>query len=995
MNMKKRFTLLALILGLTTSAFAQFGGGGGGGGGRPGGGGGDFQRGGERQKAIIPGTVDDAPKGSGKIRGILVDSLTKNPVEFAALAVIDDKTNVPVDGTTTDEKGVFSMTKVASGNFKILISFIGYKTKTIKGIKIDKKTDLDLGSIVLSPDIVQLNEVQVVGMAQMIEEKVDRLVYNAEKDITSKGGDASDVMRKVPMLTVDLDGNVSLRGNSNVRVLINNKPSTMVATSVADALKQIPADMIKSVEVITSPSAKYDAEGSGGIINIITKKSTIQGGTLNLDTGVGNRGSNLGLRGNYRTGKLGFSLGGFGRFNYHQPGRTDNLQTGDNFSVQQITKSKNNGAFGSYNFGMDYEIDKNTTLSAGIRYGLRNALTPQTILTNNTQSGVTKSSFRDVDVKDLSGTWDVNVDYIKTLSKPQQELSILGQFSRNNRTNDYDADLYSYNNNIIGEVVGQTGNNNKSSNQESTIQIDYATPVKDNQLFEVGGKGIFRQVISNYSYFTNNVQDSVSSLNYDQNVAAGYASYTLTTKSKFTVKGGARYEYTTIDAKQAEGGNLNLPSYGNLVPSLNIAKTFGKGQTIKLGYNRRLQRPGIQFLNPNTNASNPQNITRGNPNLKPELTDQIELGTSFFKNSLYFNVSTFARFTNGSIENIRTTDDNGVITTTYGNIGEKQNYGGNIFGNITLFKIWSVGGGLDAYYVNLKNNSPLAALQSHNSGVVVSGRFRTGVTLKGGWGIQGGGFARGKEVQLQGSAGGFRMYDLGIKKDFKNKRGSIGLAMENFLSDALKMKTDLSSATFDQVSTMYRYNRGFRLNFSYRFGKMTFVETKPRKRKSVSNDDQKSDGGGNDAGGGVQTQQATPAATPAITPGAAGRPQGGFNRPQGQAGMAPKTAADSASNRMGVKPAGLPDSTATRPAGTDLLPRPVGSMSTPDSTKSDSTIAKPVISTPADSTSQKAPAVIIPAGTPDSTQKKPAVVVPATPADSTKKPAETVPPIKN
>jgi len=981
--MKKQFTLLALILGLTTSVFAQFGGGGGGGG-RPGGGGGDFQRGGDRQKATIPGTLDDAPKGNGKIKGILVDSLTKNPVEFAALALIDDKTNTPIDGTTTDEKGVFNMTKVASGNFKILISFIGYKTKTIKGIKIDKKTELDLGSVVLSPDIVQLNEVQVVGMAQMIEEKVDRLVYNAEKDITSKGGDASDVMRKVPMLTVDLDGNVSLRGNSNVRVLINNKPSTMVATSVADALKQIPADMIKSVEVITSPSAKYDAEGSGGIINIITKKSTIQGGTLNLDTGVGNRGSNLGLRGNYRTGKLGFNLGGFGRFNYHQPGRIDNIQTGDNFSVTQITKSQNKGAFGSYNFGMDYEIDKNTSLSAGIRYGLRNNITPQNITTNNTQRGVTNSSYRDVDVKDLSGTWDVNVDYNKTLSKPQQELSILGQFSRNNRTNDYDADLYSFNNNVIGEVIGQTGNNNKSSNQESTIQIDYATPIKSNQLVEVGGKGIFRQVISNYNYFTNNVQDSVSSLNYDQNVAAGYASYTLTTKSKFTVKGGARYEYTTIDARQAEGGDLRLPSYSNLVPSLNLSKTFGKGQTIKLGYNRRLQRPGIQFLNPNTNASNPLNITRGNPNLKPELTDQIELGTSFFKNTLYFNVSTFARFTNGSIENIRTTSDNGVITTTYGNIGSKQNYGANVFGNITLLKIWSVSGGIDAYYVNLKNNSPDAALQSQNNGVVVSGRFRTGVTLKNGWGVQGGGFARGKEVQLQGSAGGFRMYDLGIKKDFKNKRGSVGLAMENFLTDALKMKTNLSSATFDQMTTMYRYNRGFRVNFSYRLGKMTFVETKSRRRKSVNNDDQKSDGGGgNDAG--IQTPQATPAVT--IPAGAAaGRPQGAFgNRPQGQAGAAQKTATDSTSGKSGFSTPVTVDSTSRRQPGMNI-------PATVDSTqrKMDTTIVQPmnvVPVVPTDSTSEKKSEIILPAGTTDSTQKKPAVIVmPVTPADSTKKP---------
>jgi iron complex outermembrane receptor protein len=881
MKIVLHLTFLALFSGLTSAAFAQFPGGGGGGGGR---GGGDFRGGGDRQRqTVIPGTAEDTPKGSGKITGLLVDSTSKKPVEFAALSLIDIKTNNPIDGTTTDEKGEFTLTKVASGNFKILISFIGYKTRTINNVKIDRKTELNLGTVTLIPDVVQLNEVEVVGMAQMIEEKVDRLVYNAEKDITSKGGDASDVMKKVPMLTVDLDGNVSLRGSSNVRVLINNKPSTIIATSVADALKQIPADMIKSVEVITSPSARYDAEGSAGIINIITKKSTIQGGTLNLDTGIGNRGSNLGLRGNYRVGKMGFSLGGFGRFNYNMPGKSENIQIGklSPFTVRQTSDSKNKMAFGSYNFGWDWEIDAKTSLSAGVRYGMRNAKVDQDLYTYNTLNDTTRTSFRDVNSKDLSGTWDVNVDYMKTLGKAGQELSISTQYSRNNRTNDYDADVYSLSNAQLKELLGAQGNNNSSHNQESTVQVDYQTPVKDNQMLEFGGKGIFRQVVSNFDYYSEIGQaQPASNLNYDQNVAAGYLSYTYTTKSRFTVKAGTRYEYTSIDAQQGEAGDLKLPAYGNLVPSINLSQTFGKGQTIKLAYNRRLQRPGIQFLNPNLNAANPQNVTVGNPNLKPELTDQVELGTSFFKNSMYINVSTFARFTNSSIESIRTTSDQGVITTTYGNIGSKKNYGANIFGNVTFFKRWQVGGGFDFYYADLSNNSPDPALQNSNSGFVLSGRLRTSLTIKNGWGLQAGGFMRGRDVQLQGTQAGFRMYDFGLRKDFKNKRGSIGFAMENFLAPSFKMKTSLESNTFTQNNTNYLFNRGFRVNFSYRFGKMTFVEQKTRRKKSVNNDDQKSDGGGNmDTGGGGGGAQ-----TPAVTPAAGGRSgQGasGAGRPQG------------------------------------------------------------------------------------------------------------------
>ncbi|MGX5858455.1 TonB-dependent receptor domain-containing protein [Dyadobacter jiangsuensis] len=963
MKLVLQLTFLAVFSGLTSTAFAQFPGGGGGGGGFRGGGG-EF-RGGDRQRqTVIPGTAEDTPKGSGKITGVLVDSTSKKPVEFAALSLVDTKTNNPIDGTTTDEKGEFTLTKVAAGNFKILISFIGYKTKTINNVKIDRKTELNMGTVTLVPDVVQLNEVEVVGMAQMVEEKVDRLVYNAEKDITSKGGDASDVMKKVPMLTVDLDGNVSLRGSSNVRVLINNKPSTIIATSVADALKQIPADMIKSVEVITSPSARYDAEGSAGIINIITKKSTIQGGTLNLDTGIGNRGSNLGLRGNYRVGKMGFSLGGFGRFNYNMPGKSENIQTGkqSNFSTLQTSDSKNKMAFGSYNFGWDWEIDAKTSLSAGVRYGMRNSKIDQELYTYNTVNDTTRTSFRDVNSKDLSGTWDVNVDYMKTLAKAGQELSISTQYSRNNRTNDYDADVYSLSNAQLKDLLGSTGNNNSSHNQESTVQVDYQTPIKENQMLEIGGKGIFRQVVSNYDYYSNGSlgqPQPASNLNYDQNVAAGYLSYTYTTKSRFTVKAGTRYEYTSIDAHQGEAGDLKLPAYGNLVPSINLSQTFGKGQTIKLAYNRRLQRPGIQFLNPNRNAANPQNITVGNPNLKPELTDQVELGTSFFKNSMYINVSTFARFTNSSIESIRTTDDNGVITTTYGNIGSKKNYGANIFGNVTFFKRWQLGGGFDFYYADLSNNSPDPALQNSNSGFVLSGRFRTSLNIKNGWGLQAGGFMRGRDVQLQGTQAGFRMYDFGVRKDFKNKRGSIGFGMENFLAPSFKMKTSLESKTFTQNNTNFLYNRGFRVNFSYRFGKMTFVEQKTRRRKSVNNDDQKSDGGGNMDTGGGGAQGGAP--TPAVTPGAGGRGAGapgtGAGRPSGA--VTPGAAADSTARpaRQGVpgQPGTRPDSTQFKPDSTRV--RPDSSTVKPDST------ARPAI--PADSTALPAK--------------------PATPADSTKK----------
>ncbi|HEU5146914.1 MAG TPA: TonB-dependent receptor, partial [Chryseosolibacter sp.] len=265
-------------------------------------------------------------QGHSRISGTVFDSLSQKPVEFANVALVTPGSSTPIDGTICDDKGEFTLSKIAVGNYQLHISFIGFETKVVSITIDDKNDDVKLGRIIISPTPQVLEAVTVEGQRALIEERVDRTVYNAENDLTTRGGDATDVLKRVPMLSVDLDGNVSLRGNQNILVLINNKPSSIVASSVSDALKQIPADEIKSVEVITSPSAKYDAEGSAGIINIITKKNTFHGFTLNINSGIGLRGSNLGLNGNLRTGKMGFSLGGWGRGYYNTTGDFVNQQ---------------------------------------------------------------------------------------------------------------------------------------------------------------------------------------------------------------------------------------------------------------------------------------------------------------------------------------------------------------------------------------------------------------------------------------------------------------------------------------------------------------------------------------------------------------------------------------------------------------------------------------------------------------------------------------------
>ncbi|WP_439556968.1 TonB-dependent receptor domain-containing protein [Dyadobacter sp.] len=792
--------------------------------------------------------VESAAKGNSKISGIVLDSAAAKGVEFASIALFSAAENKAIDGTTADENGRFTITKVAPGNYKLLISFIGFKDRTIDNVKVEKGKDIDLGSVQLASSIQNLQEVTITGEKSLVEERVDRLVFNAEKDITSKGGDAADLLRKVPLLSVDLDGNVSLRGSSNIRVLINNKPSTIIASNVADALKQIPADMIKTVEVITSPSAKYDAEGSGGIINIVTKKNNLQGLTLNIDSGVGNRGTNLGLNGSYRKGKMGFTLGGFGRAFYNKATSLLDQTTFSRetaFLTKQSSDAKDRGLFGQYSLGWDYDLGKNQALSAGLRYGTRNFIQKQNLTINQFENDVLNlTSQRKVDRKDLSGTVDFNIDYIRTF-KPQQEWSISTLYSRTGLTNNFNTDLLTESNAVSSTLK----NENKNHNSEFTLQTDYQTPVGKNQLIEFGAKGIFRTVDSDFRYLTSTESGDFilsptnpsGTLNYSQNVGAGYVSYTLTTKSKYTFKVGTRYEFTGITANLGDKGGVSIPNYGNLVPSFNVSKALSGSTTLKAAYNRRIQRPGIQQLNPNVNLSNPQSISTGNPALSPELTDNFEVALSTNIKKTYLNVSAFARQTNNSITQVRMAVDTlqGAIVTTFENIGKQRAYGMNVFANVYLTPKWTVNGSLDILHTYLEGrttNLDGISESASNSGFNYGGRLMSQIQLRQGWGVQAFGFYRGKEIQLQGTRTGFYMYSLGFKKDLANKKGSIGFAAENFMTKGVKFTSDLTSPQFNQSSQTQLYNRNFKITFNYAIGKMSFDAPK-RKTKSVNNTD--------------------------------------------------------------------------------------------------------------------------------------------------------------
>jgi outer membrane receptor protein involved in Fe transport len=817
--------------------------------------------------------------GTGRITGTVVDAATKQPVPYATIALLNPATGKPIDGTAADDNGKFSIPRVPAGTYTVQITFIGYKLVEKPGVVItDAGNTVALGSVVLESSAQALGEVKVEGQRSLVEEKVDRTVYNAEKDETTRGGDATDVLKRVPSLSVDLDGNVSLRGSQNIRVLINNRPSTISANSIADALKQIPADQIKTVEVITSPSAKYDAEGSGGIINIVTKQNNLQGFTLDMRTGAGLRGSDLGLNASYRVGKMGFSLGGGGRAQYNTPGSFTNDQKsytvpGTDISARRLASqttqsadTRNQNLFGRYSFGWDYDINKYNFLSASVQLGVRNGTNYQDDLATNSifyfypeapASPYTQTinSLRNVKVLDNSNTLDATLNYTRTFETPQREFSLLGQYSRNTRNNNFS--------NFILEGAGAGDirrNENDSYNEEVTIQADYQTPLSKTQLLEFGAKDIMRKVNSDYTTFLNGQPQAGTNLSnvfdYNQNVAAAYASYTLSFLKSYTLKAGTRYEYTTIDANFRTENSPSIPSYGVLVPSVNVSRKLSNGNVLKAAYNRRIQRPSLQFLNPNAQSPNPLLVTVGNPGLDPEKTNNFEIGYNTFIKQTSLNFSAFARNTTRSIQPVRTPLEGGVIQTSYDNIGTENAYGGSVNANVNINNKLTLGGGADVYYATLDNNISNPLFAASNQGWVASGRLMGGYNFTKGWGLQAFSFYRGRQVQLQGYQGGFGVYSLSVKKDFNEKKGTIGFGADNFFTPTNRIRSEISTPTLDQNSVNVFHRTSLRVNLSYRIGKMSMAQ--PKRKRSVNNDDLK-DGGNSDGGNGAG---ATPAQGP-------------------------------------------------------------------------------------------------------------------------------------
>jgi outer membrane receptor protein involved in Fe transport len=801
--------------------------------------------------AVAPATTK-VPRGNSSLSGTVVDAITKKPVEYATVALLPEVGEQPLVGMAADEKGRFVFKSLAPGAYRISVSFVGYTARTLPVTLTEK--DTDLGALELTGATKQLNGVTITGEREMVENKPDRLVYNAERDATNTGGTATDVLRKTPLLNVDADGNVQLRGSSNLRVLINNKPSALLAGNLTEALKQIPADQIKAVEVITAPSAKYDGEGSGGVINIVLKKNNLQGVNGNVGGGLGNRNQSGNASLNVRKGKVGFN-GNLSLYSNQYPSRsqstrTDFLSDGQIGQLEQRTsaKSTGNGRYGQIGLSYDPTPEHSFTLTVNNNSYLNQQ--PQRLFNQYTGGGAPRDTLytRANDQRNESQNYDVSGGYTRTFAKqPNREWSVLAQHSRSRGTQRYTLDQYHAAEIEQGPVEYREQSRNLSVNRETTLQTDYVHPLKEKHTLETGLKAIMRGVGSDYSIdtllvrrqddFARSIRRS-NAFDYQQNVLSGYGTYRFALGKKYSFSLGTRLEHTRIEgAFMGENGQF-ANQYTNLLPSLSATRNLKKpGQSLRASYSRRIQRPNIYYLNPFVRQTDPRNIFYGNPELNPEVTDNYELTYGTFGKTGSLNVSLYTRRTNNAIENVSFyNEERARAETTYRNIASNNSYGLNLYGSIKPKPKWQIGTNLNANYVRLRS----VALNRRTERLVVNGGLNSSLRFGKNYTAQFyGGFWSGS-VQLQSRYSGGGYYSLSLKRSFLKEKLDVTVNASNFLRDYRVFTYRTATPQFETAGTSYNYQRTVRLSASYRFGK---IDTKPsRSRRSIRNDDQKGSG---------------------------------------------------------------------------------------------------------------------------------------------------------
>ncbi|MER2997811.1 outer membrane beta-barrel protein [Pontibacter populi] len=794
-----------------------------------------------------------SPASTGTIKGTVIDSTTLKPVSYVTVVLTHPDKNEPIKSTFTKDNGSFEFTGVPLAKYKLIFTFVGYKLQTSEVTLDAGKTIVDAGKISLASSAQQLKEVEVVTEKLLVTQDVDKLSYNVEMDPESKTITALDMLRKVPMLSLDSDENIKLNGSGSFKVLVNGKPSTLFARSPKDVFRSMPASSIKRIEVITDPPAKYDAEGIGGIINVITTDAPKNGYNGSLYFSQGTPESRYGSANlTAKVGKFGFS--GYGGTNkFTSPSNSSVFQRYDNRTGINLLQTSNGNNRSNYSYidgEMSFEIDTLNLLSA--KFSLNNS--------NYTSIGLqTVEEFNEVGTRNLAyrrentndgiwGGYEVGLDYQHTFKRNKDQLLTLSYKVGNNKDESDGSILFGSIENYNGATNTQT--QNYGSSMEQTIQADYVHPIKKHSL-ELGAKTILRDNSSDYFYRNydsetgNYIEDEKLSneFDYSQNIYAAYASTSLKL-NKWGVRMGTRLEQTVVDADFGSAVPITEQDYFNLIPSIALTRTLKNMATLRVSFTQRIERPSLWYLNPYVNRTNEKSVSFGNPKLEAATSNVLSLSHSFFKGTTSLNSTFTHAFTNNAIQNYTTFNPaDSVSSTTYGNIGENSTSTLTLSGNSTLFKNLSLN--LSGTFSYSQLSGSISGQDLENSGV--SGYMHSGLSYKfpKNWRTSANMGYYAPQIMLQGKSSGMIWNSFSVNKSFlKDQKASVSLSVSNPFQKYFTNYNEVIGQDFTQRSEYEYLRRRVSIGLNYKFGKLK--EDIKRTKRGIKNDDLK---GGESKGG--------------------------------------------------------------------------------------------------------------------------------------------------
>jgi outer membrane receptor protein involved in Fe transport len=765
-----------------------------------------------------------------EITGKVVDAKTQSPIEFATIKLLDKASGEMLAGTTTLPDGTLLLA-TESRSFSLEVSFMGFITHKFSEFEI-VKNQVDLGTIALAEDTKLMDEVVVRGEKSTTEFQLDKRVFNVGQDLSSTGASALDVLNNIPSVNVNIEGQILLRGTGGVQVLINGKPSVLTSDG-GNALGTVTADMIERVEVITNPSAKYNAEGTSGIINIVLKKDEKRGvnGSVTLNTGVPNNHS-LGFSLNKRTDKFNlFSQLGVGYRTMPEDFETRNSNLIDGTEVTSLGEAEKNEKFFNLILGTDYYINERNVITLSGNY----AFEGETEYSDGAFSSFDASQVmvsgwnRTESTEATNPKWQYELQYKSDFSDKDDHfllISALGSSFAKDQRSEFD------NSPTFGEGA-QTERqwaDNDFSQAEYTFQADYTQPFGEKFTLETGGQYFLSTVKNNYSIsdFEEGewvvIPNLTNDFHYSQNVLGLYGTGAYE-GDKFGLKLGLRMENTDLQTELEQTGEENKQNFTNAFPTVHGSYKVAKNFSLQGGYSRRISRPRFFDLNPFYNIRNPYNVSTGNPDLLPEYTDSYEV-TAIFDHALFsLSGSVYHRYITQTIEDV-TTVESGVNITKPMNIGTNNVTGLEVNGKLTPSDWWSVNADFNYNYFDRSGtweSTPFGFTSSQ-----WSSRLTNKFELPADFALEVVTDYRSSYQTFQRSNKGFAMADLGVRKKIVNGKAIINLSVRDVFASRVT-ESESYSPEFSQYSFRQR-GRFVTLGISYGFGKGEAMEFSGAKR---------------------------------------------------------------------------------------------------------------------------------------------------------------------